>query len=99
MKTETDTYIQWKQEHYDQDVIKSYSSYICHTPAIENNQTNSIPPFPTESLPALQQFFHSPSFLGFLVSSIPPPLLKGGGRGFELRICIGLRPYVENTQI
>ena len=33
MKTEIDIYIQWKHEYYDQDVIKSYSRYICHTPS------------------------------------------------------------------
>ena len=27
---------------YDQDVIKSYSSYIYHTPARKNTHTNSI---------------------------------------------------------
>ena len=49
MKTGTDTYIQWKQKHYDQDVIRSYSSYICHTLARKNTQTNNISPFPAES--------------------------------------------------
>ena len=34
MKTGTDTYIQWKKEDYDQDVIKSYSSYT-PTPQLE----------------------------------------------------------------
>ena len=33
METETDNYIRWKQEYFDQDVIKRYSSYTCHTPA------------------------------------------------------------------
>ena len=32
-----------EQEHYEQDVIKSYN--ICHTPARKNTQTNSILPF------------------------------------------------------
>ena len=62
MKTRTDTYIQWKKEHYDQNVIKSYSSYICHTPASKNTQANSIPPF-------LQD---PPPFLPFSNFSIPP---------------------------
>ena len=32
--------------------------------------------------PTLQQFFHPPPFLGFLVRSVPSPLKKGeGGRG------------------
>ena len=54
MKTGTDTYIQWKQEHCDQDVIKSYSSYICHTQPRKNTHTNSISPF-----------LQNPPFLGF----------------------------------
>ena len=81
METVSDTYIQWKQEHYDQDVIKS--QYICHTPARKNTQTNSIPPFPTESpflriSPCLSKILPCPSFLGFLVRSISPFKQEGG---------------------
>ena len=68
MKTGTDTYIQWKQERYDQDVIKSYSSCICLTPARKNTQTNSISHF-------LQNCssFSLPPFLGLC----PPPTRLG----------------------
>ena len=45
MKIGTDTYIKWKQEHYDHNVIKSYSINICHTLARKNTQTNSISSF------------------------------------------------------
>ena len=70
MKAGTDTYIQWKQEYYDEDVIKSYSSYICHTPARKNVQTNSIPPLTQNSpllmIPStLQQFFYHPLLWDF----------------------------------
>ena len=71
MKTETDTYIQQKQEHYDQDIIKSYSSYISHTPARTNTQTNSIPLSYTIP-PILPQFCHPP-FLG-IFGKVNPPL-------------------------
>ena len=55
---------------YDQDVIKSYSSYICHTPARKNVQTNNIPPFTQNSpllmIPStLQQFFYPPLLWDF----------------------------------
>ena len=30
---------------YEKGIIKSYSSYICHTPARKSTQTNRIPPF------------------------------------------------------
>ena len=78
MKTGTDTYIQRKQEHYDQDVIKSYNSYICHAPARKNTQTNTIPHFPTESQPSLDvpypsANFPSPSFLRFFGKVTPSP--------------------------
>ena len=83
MKTGTDTYIQWKQEHFGQDVIRSYSSYICHNPARKNTQTNSILPFPTESLsfqdPLSISNFSIPPFLG-IFGKVNPPLKKGGGR-------------------
>ena len=36
MKTGTGTYIKWQQEHYDQNVTKSYSNYIYHTLARKN---------------------------------------------------------------
>ena len=79
MKTWNDTYIQGKQEHCDQDVIKSCSSYICLTPARKNIQTNSIPPFlqnpPFLGCPLPFSNFSIPLFLRFLVSSIPPLVL------------------------
>ena len=82
MKTGTDTYIQWKQEHYDQDVVKSYNSYICDTLARINTQKNNIPPFPTESLlripPTLQQFSYPSLSLGIFDKVNPPPFKKGG---------------------
>ena len=59
------------------DVIKSYSSYICHTSARKNTQNNSIPPFPTESLPFLGSPYLSPIF--------PSPLswdFFGGGLNY-----------------
>ena len=72
MKTGTDSYIQWKLEHYDQDVIKRYSRYICLT------QARKIPrltadPFPTEppppppflGSPYPSEFFHSLLSWGF----------------------------------
>ena len=34
-----------KQEHYDQDVIKSYSSYIYQTPARKIPRLTGSPPF------------------------------------------------------
>ena len=76
MKIGTDTYIQGKQEHCDQDVIKSCSSYICLTPARKNIQTNSIPPFlqnpPLLRMPpTIQQFFHPP-FLEVFGKFNPP---------------------------
>ena len=70
MKTWNDTYIQGKQEHCDQDVIKSYSSF----------QLKKIPrltasPFPTEfpllRMPLPFSNFSIPLFFRFLVSSIP----------------------------
>ena len=76
MEIVTDTYIQWKEEHYDQDLIKSW--YICHTPARKNTQTNSILPFPTESPPFLgshlpfKKFSIAP-FLG-IFGKVNPPL-------------------------
>ena len=79
MKTWNDTYIQGKQEHCDQDVIKSCSSYICLTPARKNIQTNSIPPFlqnpPFLGCPLPFSNFSIPLFFRFLVSSIPPLVL------------------------
>ena len=74
MKTWNDTYIQGKQEHCDQDVIKSYSSF----------QLKKIPrltasPFPTEfpllRMPLPFSNFSIPLFFRFLVSSIPPLVL------------------------
>ena len=74
------------QRVYNQDVIKSYSSYICHTPARKNSQTNSIPPFlqnsPFLGSPLPFSNFSIPSFLGFLVRSIPPFKMQG-----ELELC------------
>ena len=66
--------------------MKSYSSYICHTPTRKNTQTNSIPPFPAEFSPFLASpypsvIFPFPPFLAFLVKSIPPFKEEGGGGG------------------
>ena len=62
---------------YDQDVIKSYSSYICHTPARKNTQTYNIAPFPKESLlfttPLTFSRFSIPPFLG-IFGNVNPPL-------------------------
>ena len=87
MKTETDTYIQWKLDHYDQDLMKSY--YICYTPARKNTQTNSIPPslqnppFLGSPLP-FSNFSIPPPFFGFLVRSIHPslPLKRQGSSNY-----------------
>ena len=86
MKTETDAYIQWKQEHYDQDVIKIYSSYTCHTPEkYPEYPPPPHPPFATES-PLPFGNFSIPPFLEFLVRSIPKK--RGGGReGSYYSIC------------
>ena len=67
MKTGANTYI-----HYDQDVSKSYSSYLCHTLARKNTHSNSIPPFSIES-PLL--------FSNFLVMPFLWIFGKGGGGG------------------
>ena len=82
METVTDTYINgnWNT---DQDVIKS--QYIFHTPARKNTQTNSIPPFPTESpltIPPTFKKFSHPPFLGIFGTFKPPPSFKK--EGFEL---------------
>ena len=69
MKTGANTYI-----HYDQDVSKSYSSYLCHTLARKNTHSNSIPPFSIES-PLL--------FSNFLVMPFLWIFGKGGGGGSE----------------
>ena len=85
MKTGIDTYIQWKQEHYGQDLIKSYSSYICHTLARKNTQTNSIPSFPTESpllrIPLPFRNSSIPPFLEIFGKVNLPPLKRGWGWG------------------
>ena len=60
-----------KKEHYDQDVIKSYSSYICHTPARKDTQANGILLFPKAS-PLPFSKFPIPPFLVSLVRSIHP---------------------------
>ena len=97
MKTGIDTYIQWKQEHYDQDVIKSYSSYICDIPAGKNTQTNSlnplshrIPPSQDPPPPTLQQFFHPP-FLGFF-----DKIKKGGSNYVEAK---GGKPFLKRKSV
>ena len=56
MKTGSDT----KWRHYDQDVVKSHSSYICHTPDRKNTQTNTIPPF-QQNHPYPSAIFHPPN--------------------------------------
>ena len=87
MKTGSDTYNQCKQEHYDQDVMKSYSGYICHTPARKIPRLTAsplsyrIPPL-LMIRPTVQQFSHPP-FPGifgkvspkghFKLCSPPPP--------------------------
>ena len=97
MKTGVDTNIQWKQEHYGQDVIKSYSSYICHTLARQNTQPNSILSFPTESpllripLPFSNSSIPPPPFLEIFGKINHPPLKRGWGWGvrtmYNLRDC------------
>ena len=74
MKTETDTYIQWKQEHYDQDVIKSYVGYICHNPARKIPRLTASPHL--RILPTSSNFSIS-LFLGIFGNVSPPPLKKG----------------------
>ena len=61
MKTGTDTYIQWKQEHYDQDAIKSYCSQTCHLLARKIPRLTSSP-----------LSYRIPSFLGIFVKVNPP---------------------------
>ena len=84
MKRGADTYIQWKQEHYDQDVIKLQLLHLLH-PSQKNTQTNSIPPFlqnpPSQDPPTLQQFFHSP-FL-WIFGKVNPRLKRG-----EFKLCL-----------
>ena len=68
-----------------QDAIKSYSSYICHTSAIKNTQTNSIPPF-LQNPPFLRSTlpFNNLSilpFLRFLVRSMTLKKKRRGGGG------------------
>ena len=69
MKTGTDTYIPWKQEYSDQDVIKSRSNNICPTPA---------------EYPLLFSNFSIPPFLGIFGKVSSPLLKKEGARGREL---------------
>ena len=76
MKTGTDTYIQWKQEHYHQDVIKSYSSYICHNPARKTTRLTASS-FPTESPYPLAIF---PSHFLMIFGKVTPLPLKKRGR-------------------
>ena len=81
MKTGTDTYIQWKQNHYDQDAIKSYGRNIWHIPARKIPRLTAISPFLRNTLrrisPTLQQFFH-PLFLR-IFGKVNTLLQKGGG--------------------
>ena len=63
MKTGTDIQIQWKQEEYDQNLIKSDSSYICYTPARKTLRRTTYPPFLDDSpllrIPlTLKRLFH-----------------------------------------
>ena len=83
----TDTYIHWKQEYYDQDVIKSYCSYICDILARKNTLT-AYPPFLQNPLSRSQDppypsvIFPSP-FLG-IFGKVNPLFFKkkkGEGRG------------------
>ena len=76
MKIGTDTYIYWKWKHYDQDVIKSCSSYICHTPARKIHSLTALlflqsPPYPSAN-------FSSP-FLEISDMVNQPPTFKKGG--------------------
>ena len=61
METGTDNYTRWKQEHYDEDVINSYSSYICHTPA-------TLHPSAIFSSPSIRLCFYIWKKLGFCCS-------------------------------
>ena len=94
METVTDTYIQWKWEHYDQDVIKS--QYICHTPARKNTQTNSIPSFPTKS-PLPFKTFPIPPFLGIFGKVNPTLLKKKFGRGGQLTMCVYIYKFTKTN--
>ena len=62
----------------DQDVIKSYSSYICHTPSKEYAEYTEYTEFP---LPFSN--FSISSFLGIFgkVNPSPPPKKKKKGGG------------------
>ena len=51
MKTGTDTYIQWKKEHYDQFVIKTGRVVTLAITQLEKIPRLTVSPsFPTESL-------------------------------------------------
>ena len=76
--------------YYDPDVIKSYFSYICHTPARKIPRLTASPlscrisPFLGSPLPFSN--FSIPPFLGTFGKVNPPFLGPGGGwgGGFEL---------------
>ena len=91
MKTGNDTYIQWKQELYDQDVIKSYS-YICHTPTRKIPRLITSPTFlqnpPLLGIPLLFSNFSIFLFLGIFGKVIPPQ--KGRGRFKYILLCSAL---------
>ena len=71
--------------YYDPDVIKSYFSYICHTPARKIPRLTASPlscrisPFLGSPLPFSN--FSIPPFLGTFGKVNPPFLGPGGGGG------------------
>ena len=71
--------------YYDPDVIKSYFSYICHTPARKIPRLTASPlscrisPFLGSPLPFSN--FSIPPFLGTFGKVNPPFLGPGGGWG------------------
>ena len=76
-----------ENRNFDQDVIKSYSSYICHTTARKITRLKEYPLYyrllhPPSDPPYPSANFPSPPFFGFLVRSIPLPLFKKGSSNF-----------------
>ena len=96
MKTGTDTYIQWKQEHYDQDVIKSYSSYIYHTPARKKILILTASPPLSYRIPLFlgllypSAIFPPPPFLGIFSKVNPPFKKRGSNYGFPVCLTVSL---------
>ena len=83
--------------YYDPDVIKSYFSYICHTPARKIPRLTASPlscrisPFLGSPLPFSN--FSIPPFLGTFGKVNPPFLGPGGGWGGGGSNYVRLLPY------